>query len=188
MNPVHVLMHVRENIFYFYLENRILGPPKVDHVTFTTSLNILPIEITLLQLLCFFAVKESSRVLTEPFASLLPQHLQKLCPPGSSSVLISNTSFNCDHRWRNQQQRWTIVWHHGWGDDGPEPLLYSVIPSWLYPLVNAVRVFRSQPLAARVILTSIVASTACMMINPKAMSTGPNSREMRTLCFWFPEP
>ena len=70
MNPVHVLMHVRENIFYFYLENRILGPPKVDHVTFTTSLNILPIEITLLQLLCFFAVKESSRVLTEPFASL----------------------------------------------------------------------------------------------------------------------
>ena len=41
---------------------------------------------------------------------------------------------------------------------------------------------------SRVILTSIVASTACMMINPKAMSTGPNSREMRTLCFWFPEP
>ena len=33
---------------------------------------------------------------------------------------------------------------------------------------------------SRVILTSIVASTACTMINPEAMSTGPNSRETRT--------
>jgi len=95
-------------------------------------------------------------------------------------------SFNIEHKlqlWSQMTQPAAAVNHRlapwvGW----------RRTRSRLYPLVNAVRVFRSQPFAARVILTSIVASTACMMINPKAMSTGPNSREMCTLCFRFPEP
>ena len=96
MNPV--LMHVRENIFYFYLENRILGPPKVDHVTFTTSLNILPIQINLLQLLCFFCGK---RELTSAHRTLCFSITATFTKTVSTRFLFS---FNIEHKLQLRSQ------------------------------------------------------------------------------------
>ena len=96
MNPV--LMHVRENIFYFYLENRILGPPKVDHVTFTTSLNILPIQINLLQLLCFFCGK---RELTSADRTLCFSITATFTKTVSTRFLFS---FNIEHKLQLRSQ------------------------------------------------------------------------------------
>ena len=180
MNPVHVLMHVRENIFYFYLENRILGPPKVDHVTFTTSLNILPIQINLLQLLCFFCGK---RELTSAHRTLCFSITATFTKTVSTRFLFS---FNIEHKLqlRSQMTQPPAAVNHrlapwvGW-----RRTRSTLIQRDPIMIVSAGKCSQS-----RVILTSIVASTACTMINPEAMSTGPNSREMRTLCFWFPEP